>query len=87
MANIGKVTVGPTGQQTSIRIRQATQTTIANPNIEPDVNVSLSELTDVSTANVQNGYTIVYNSVTQKYEASPISGVAITIDNVFGGIF
>lgn len=85
MPTIGKVTINPTGLQSTVRIRQATQTTIANPNFEPKPNVSLDELVDVETAGVQDGYSIVYNSTTQKYEASPI--LVTEIDSVQGGTF
>lgn len=87
MVTIGTVTVGQTGQQRIIQIQQPSQTTIVNPNFTPNLKSSLSKLDDVSTVGVQNGYTLIYNSVTQKYETSPISNVALTITNITGGTF
>lgn len=87
MAIIGKVTVGSTTHQT-VQIKQPQKTTIANPNLELKKPVlSLEELSDVTTVNVQDGYTLVYNSITGKYEAMPISNVDITITSVAGGVF
>lgn len=84
MASIGRVTIAPTGQQSSVRIRQATQTTIANPNFEPKVNVSLDGLTDVETAGIQDGYTIIYDSATQKYKAGQPTA---NVSSIVGGTF
>lgn len=84
MATIGRVTISPTGQQSSVRIKQATQTTIANPNFEPQINVSLDSLTDVETAGIQNGYTIVYDSATQKYKAGQPTA---NVSSIVGGSF
>lgn len=59
------------------------QTTIVSPNYAIKANVTMNEILDVSTANVENGYTLVYNSLTQKYEVSPI----LELQNIKGGNF
>lgn len=66
-----------------VKIGSNKRTTIVNPNYEIKANVSMGEIFDVSTANVENGYTLVYNSVTKKYEVSPI----LELDNIKGGNF
>jgi hypothetical protein len=40
----------------------------------------LQSLTDVVTTNLQDGYTIVYNTSTNKWVAQPLSASAITVD-------
>lgn len=87
MTKIGKVTVGATTHQT-VSIRQPQKTSISNPNLEIQKPVlSLSDLQDITTANVQDGYSIVFNAETGKYEASPITSADIVINTVTGGIF
>lgn len=87
MATIGKVTVGATTHQI-ISVKQSQQTSIANPNLElPKPSINVADLQDITTANVQDGYTLIYNSHTEKYEASPISGIDIVLDSVAGGTF
>ena len=66
-----------------VRIGQRQSTTIASPNWAVKSNISLSDITDVSTANVENGYVLVYNSITDKYEMQQV----LDLNNVSGGIF
>jgi hypothetical protein len=74
MANttIGRVTVG-----------QRQSTTITSPNWPVSLNVALADITDVSTANVENGHALIYNSVTEKYEMKAFT----EFPNIFGGTF
>jgi hypothetical protein len=85
MPTIGKVTISNNSSNRRIRIRESVQTTIANPNFSPVLDLSISELNDVTTTNVQDGFTLIYNSVTQKYEAKAIS--LESLDRITGGIF
>lgn len=73
---LGPVTVGAT-----------TRTTIANLNFKPKPNVALAEIIDVSTVGVEDGYALIYNSDTEKYEAQSIANAAVTITNITGGTF
>jgi hypothetical protein len=75
-SRLGPVTVGAT-----------TGTTVANLNFKPKPNVALAEIIDVSTVGVEDGYALIYNSDTEKYEAQAISNVAINITNITGGTF
>ena len=66
-----------------VRIGQRQSTTIASPNWAVKSNIVLSDIVDVSTANVENGYALIYNSVTDKYEMQPVT----EFPNISGGIF
>lgn len=68
-------------------IRQATRSTIASQNFSPKPNVSLSEVSGVSTTGVQDGYTLIFNSDTNKFEAQPIADLTATITQINGGTF
>jgi hypothetical protein len=63
-------------------ITQASRSTIVAQNFTPKPNVSIAQLTDVTTTAVENGQTLIYNSVTGKYEANT---VLVTVVN--GGVF
>ena len=63
-------------------ITQPNRSTIVAQNFAPKPNVSISQLTDVAAAAVENGQTLIYNSVTGKYEANT---VLVTVVN--GGVF
>lgn len=77
MIKVGKVT-----------LRQPTSTTVVSPNFEPKKPViSLDNLQDVDTQNVEEGYTLVYNSQTQKYEMRSITDADVDISNISGGKF
>ena len=73
MATIGKVV-----------LKNATRSTIVAPNFAPKPNVSLSEINDVTTAGVENGDALVYNSTTGKFEANTITATVVA---VIGGTF
>jgi hypothetical protein len=75
MPTIGKVT-----------IRQPSRSTIASQNFAPKPNVTIAEISGVSTANVQNGYALIYNSATGLLEAEAIEDVA-TVSQIVGGSF
>ena len=73
MANIGKVT-----------INQPNRSRIVAQNFAPKPNVSLAEINDVTTTGVQDGYALVYNSATGKYELQQITA---TVTEIVGGTF
>jgi len=76
MADIGRV-----------RLRASGRSTISSQNFEVTPNVSLSGISDVSTTGVQNGYTLVYNSTTNKWEPSEIVATGVEIATITGGSF
>ncbi len=84
MAVIAKINnAGTIGKAT---VKQPSRSTIASQNFAPKPNVSLSEISGVSTANVQNGYALVYNSTTGLFEAEAIEA-ATTVTQITGGFF
>ena len=87
MAIVAKINnAGTIGRAT---ITQPAKATIVSTNFKPKPNVAVAELTDVVTTGVQNGYTLVYDSGTNKYVASPANNVVanVTITNINGGGF
>jgi len=77
-------TTGTIGKAT---VRQPTRSVIASENFEPKPNVSLGEVSDVSTTGVQDGYTLIFNSTSGKFEAKPASDVTATVTEIIGGTF
>ena len=73
MANIGRVV-----------INQPNRSRIVAQNFAPKPNVSLAEISDVTTSGVQDGDTLVYNSATGKYETKTVTA---TVTEVIGGTF
>jgi hypothetical protein len=87
MPNIGNIVITPGKSIGSVSVKRQTQTTITDPNFSPDLNITTANIADISSANVENGYALIFNSITQKYEASPVSGVDIDIALIQGGTF
>jgi len=73
MPNLGKVTVF-----------QPNRTTLVSPNYKPKPNVTLSEINDVSTEGVQDGFSLVFNSANNRYETKIATTVLSELD---GGLF
>ena len=73
MPDLGKVTVF-----------QPNRTTITSPNYKPKPNVALAEINDVSTLDVQDGYSLVYSSANNRYEMKIATTVLEKLD---GGTF
>ena len=86
MAGIN-VVVTPGRQIGSISVKKTVATTVSDPNFKPEVSVTTSTISDMETAGVENGYTFIYNSTTQKYQASPISLADVNVDRIRGGYF
>ena len=77
-------TTGTIGKAT---VRQPTRSVISSENFAPKPNVSLGEVADVSTTGVQDGYTLIFNSTSGKFEAKPASDVTATVTEIIGGTF
>jgi hypothetical protein len=86
MAGIN-VVVTPGRQIGSISVKKTVATTVSDPNFKPEVTVTTSSISDMETTGVENGYTFIYNSTTQKYQASPINLADANIDRIQGGFF
>lgn len=86
MAGIN-VVVTPGRQIGSISVKKTVATTVSDPNFKPEVSVTTATISDMETAGVENGYTFIYNSTTQKYQASPISLADVNVDRIRGGYF
>jgi hypothetical protein len=69
------------------KVTQQTRSTIAVQNFQPKPNISLGEVRDVSTTGVQDGFTLIFNSETGKFQAEPAANVTGTITQITGGFF
>ena len=70
-----------------IKLSQTQRTKIVAQNFETSPNVAINEINDVSTTGVANGYTLIYNTASEKWEAKEIDAAGIAIDNITGGTF
>lgn len=68
-----------------VKVTQPVRSTIAAQNFAPKPNVTMSEIADVDTAGVEDGFTLVFNSDTGKYEAS--AAPPATVTEIKGGNF
>ncbi len=84
--SIGSVTITQRNIPT-VKIKGTGQTSIVSPGFAPKVNVAVNDVIGLSSVGVENGYTFVYNSTTQNFEASPISNLDIVITSIVGGVF
>jgi len=74
-------TTGTIGRAT---IKSSPKTAIAADTFAPKPNIALAEINDVSTAGVENGDALVFNSATNKFEAKTVTA---SVTEVFGGTF
>jgi hypothetical protein len=79
--------INTTGSIGRAIIKSSPKTAIAADTFAPKPNVSLSEVGGISTTGVENGYTLVFNSTTNNFEAQPASNVAVDISQITGGTF
>jgi hypothetical protein len=83
MPDLGPVTVGQPNLG-SVTVFQPNRATLVSPNYKPKPNVALAEINDVSTSDVQDGYTLVYSSANNLFEMKSILSTITAID---GGAF
>jgi hypothetical protein len=76
MANIGRV-----------RVRALDLPKIVSQNFESKLDLSLDEINDVSTVGLQDGYTLIFNSSTGKFEAKAARDLTGEITEIIGGTF
>lgn len=83
MAIVARVNSG--GNIGQVKLTQQTRSTIAAQNFTPKPNVSVSELSDVNSVGIENGFTLIYNSATGKYDTGPAPVGVLT--QIIGGSF
>lgn len=67
-------------------IRQSTRSSVVSQRFDPKPNVSLSEVSGVTTTGAQDGYALVYDSATGQFKPEAIEAVT-TIPQLTGGTF
>lgn len=70
-----------------VKLRSTAKSIIVSPQYKPDLNITTRDIKDLNVNNVENGYSLIYNSQTQKFEASPVTLTDIIIDKVYDGTF
>jgi len=68
----------------NITVFQPNRTTLVSPNYKPRPNITLSEINDVSTEGVQNGFSLVFDSANNRFETKIATTVLGAVD---GGSF
>jgi len=68
---------------TNVSLKPANKTS-ASLVVSPSSNISLGTLTNVDVANVSNGQSLVFSSITGKFEARTVSA---EVTNIIGGSF
>ena len=83
---IGAVTINQRNIPT-IKVKGTGQTSIVYPGFAPKINVGVTDIQGFSTTGVENGYTFIYNSQTQVFEAAPVANLDLSITSIVGGVF
>jgi hypothetical protein len=81
---IGKVTISA-NDLGKVTVRQPRQTSVVAPGFDPDLQIYMGDILDVDDSTLQNGFTLIYNATTNKYETKAIEDLAVA--NIFGGTF
>lgn len=68
-------------------ITQPNKSTIVAQNFTPKPEVSINQLGGVTTTGVQDGFTLIFNSDSNKFEAAPAADVTGQITQITGGTF
>ncbi len=79
--------INTTGSIGRAIIKSSPKTAIAADTFAPKPNVSINEVSGISTTGVEDGYTLIFNSTTSNFEAQPASNVAVDISQITGGTF
>jgi hypothetical protein len=79
--------INTTGSIGRAIIKSSPKTAIAADTFAPKPNVSINEVSGISTTGVEDGYTLIFNSSTNNFEAQPASNVAVDISQITGGTF
>ena len=70
-----------------VKLRSTAKSSIVSPQYKPDLIITTRDIKDLNVNNVENGYSLIYNSQTQKFEASPVTLTGAIIDKVYDGTF
>lgn len=70
----------------ALKVTVPNSKTINTSIVSKRVAASVQTLADVNTTGLQDGYTLIYNSVTQKWEASDPASEVI-LNNIDGGTY
>lgn len=76
MADIGRVRLKATGRST-----------ISSQNFSVTPNVAVSDLSDATAAGAENGYALIYNSSTGKFEPQRVVATDVELASIVGGSF
>lgn len=87
MPNIGTIVINSGRNIGTVSVKGQAQTSIADPNFSPQLSLTTANIADISTANVENGQTLIYNSTTQRFEAGPVTSADLEITLIKGGVF
>jgi hypothetical protein len=68
-------------------ITQPNKSTIVAQNFAPKPDVSINQIGGITTAGVQDGFTFIFNSDTNEFEAAPAADVTGQITQITGGTF
>ena len=68
-------------------ITQPNKSTIVAQNFAPKPDVSINQIGGITTTGVQDGFTFIFNSDTNKFEAAPAADVTGQITQITGGTF
>ena len=68
---------------TTVSVKPANKTS-TSVSVAPSSNISLGQLTNIDVANVSNGQSLVFSSITGKFEARTVSA---EVTNIIGGSF
>jgi hypothetical protein len=77
------VTIRPTN---NISVNQGSRAT-GSITVTKSTGGKLQSLADVNTTDLQDGYTIIYDTTTNKWVSQPISAGAVSVTSVDGGTY
>jgi hypothetical protein len=71
----------------SLKVTVGTSNTINTQIVSKRVTAELETLANVDVTGIQDGYTLVYNNETNKWEATNVNDIVATPDVISGGTY
>jgi hypothetical protein len=71
----------------SLKVTVGTSNTINTQIVSKRVTADLETLANVDITGIQDGYTLVYNNETNKWEATNVNDIVATPDVISGGTY
>jgi hypothetical protein len=71
----------------SLKVTVGTSNTINTQIVSKRVTAELETLANVDVTGIQDGYTLVYNNETNKWEATDVNDIVATPDVISGGTY